>query len=142
MRDDRGSALMLIPAGVLVLLVLAAIAVDSAVVFMAQRELNNRAAAAANDIAGMLVDDEAFYRSGQVAVVDDDAADRYVDSVFDESDPPAGFERVAADAVLDRTRRVVVRAEGDVRWIFAGALPGLKGLTTVRAEAETTSIGG
>ena len=143
MRDERGSALMLIPAGVLVLLVLAAIAIDSAVVFLAQRDLNTRAAAAANDIAAMLVDDESFYRGGgKVAVVDETAADRYVDQVFEEADPPKGFERIAGDAVSDRTRRVVVRAEGDVRWIFAGAIPGVKGLTTVRAEVETTTVGG
>lgn len=142
-RDERGSALMLIPAGVLVLLVLAAIALDSAVIFMAHRELNNRAAGAANDIAAMLVDDESFYRDGgAIRVVDEGAADRYVASVFDPANPPAGFARIVGEATLDGTRRVIVEAEGDVRWIFAAAIPGLKGVTTVRVEAEATTVGG
>ncbi|MEX0835049.1 MAG: hypothetical protein WD010_03090, partial [Nitriliruptor sp.] len=40
-RDEGGNTLLLMPVGVLILLVLGAIAVDFAIVFTAQRELAN-----------------------------------------------------------------------------------------------------
>ena len=45
---QRGSTLLLFPAALLIMLVLAAITVDSAIAFMAQRQLVNATAAAAN----------------------------------------------------------------------------------------------
>src|SRR2546430_10938029 len=59
-RSERGSVIMLVPAAVLVLVILAAIAVDSAIVMLASRDVNNRAAAASNDIASIAIDDDAF----------------------------------------------------------------------------------
>ena len=48
-RPDRGSVLMLLPACVLVVIVLASIAVDMAMVHLRQREALDLAASAAND---------------------------------------------------------------------------------------------
>ena len=48
---ERGSSLLLFPAGVLIVMVLAAMAVDTSIAFMGQRELANATAAAANDAA-------------------------------------------------------------------------------------------
>ena len=73
-RSDEGSALMLVPAGVLVLLVLGAIAIDSAVVALAQRELSDRTAAVANDVAGAGASDASFYEAGDVTLSQDAAA--------------------------------------------------------------------
>src|SRR3712207_1178709 len=47
-RDETGSALILMPAAVLVLVILAAIAVDAAIMFLGERELAAATAAAAN----------------------------------------------------------------------------------------------
>lgn len=63
---ERGSVLMLVPAGFLVLMLLAAIAVDSAVAYQARNQLHDALAAAANDAAGGAVDSPAFYSGGSV----------------------------------------------------------------------------
>ena len=58
--------LALVPAGFLVLILLAGIAVDSAVAYQAQAQLHDALAAAANDAVAAGVDDPAFYQQGQV----------------------------------------------------------------------------
>ena len=64
-RDrEAGSALMLLPAAVLIVMLLAAIAIDQARVFVAQRELADLAASAANDAASRGLDIAAL-RAGQ-----------------------------------------------------------------------------
>ena len=135
--DDRGSVLMLVPAAVLVLLVLGAICVDSAVVFLGQRDLANRTAAAANDIAGFAVSDAAFYERSGAVDLDDDRADAFVRLAFPAERPPGGFESWQADADAAGDR-VVVAAQAEVRSIFAKAIPGAPDTTTVRARSTTT----
>ena len=139
--DERGSVLMLVPAAVLVVLVLGAICVDSAVVFLGQRDLANRTAAAANDIAGFAVSDTAFYdRSGDVAI-DADRAVAYVHLAFPADDPPGGFTSWRAEAVTSGDQVTVV-AEAEVRAIFAKAIPGAPDTTTVRARSVAVSRSG
>ncbi len=62
---DRGSVLALVPAALLVLLVLAAIAVDSASEYLARRELAAAADAAANDAATFGLDEARFRETGE-----------------------------------------------------------------------------
>ena len=69
LRNDRGSALMLVPAGVLVVLMLAGIVIDSAVVYLAEREAASTATAVANDAASLAVDASEL-RDGGDPVVD------------------------------------------------------------------------
>lgn len=61
------------PAAVLVFLVLGALAVDAAAVFLAQRYLANAASAAANDAASQAVDLDRFYADGSVRLLALDA---------------------------------------------------------------------
>ena len=129
---------MLVPAAVLVLLVLGAICVDSAVVFLAQRDLANRTAAAANDIAGFAVTDAAFYDRAGAVDLDDERADAFVRLAFPEDRPPGGYESWSADA--DAAGDVVpVGAEAEARSIFAKAIPGAPDTTTVRARSTATA---
>jgi len=74
--DERGSTLLLFPAGVLVLLVLAAIAVDLSALHLARRELHRAASVAADDAASM-IDRDATHRTGHT-VLDPEAAERVV----------------------------------------------------------------
>ena len=90
MGTDRGSSLMLMPAAVLVVMVLGAIAVDQSIVYTQQRELVAAAEAAANDAAGYGLDRDAFYDRNEV--------------VFD-----LARARAAALAAL-RARRIDARA--------------------------------
>lgn len=139
--DERGSVMMLVPAAILVLLVLGAIAVDSAVVFLAQRDLSNRTAAAANDIAGFAVSESAFYRSGGVIEVDAAKAESYVDLAFAGARRPAGYRRWSG-AASTQGRTVVVVAEADVKLVFAPAIPGARSTAHVRARSTVSARGG
>ena len=72
--NDRGSSLMLVPAGVLVVVLLGAIAVDLSAAHLAQRRLVQVTERAADDAAGML--DRDALRSGNAVRVQPAAAER------------------------------------------------------------------
>lgn len=140
--DDHGSVLMLVPAAVLVLVVLAAIAIDSAIVVLAQRDLLNRTAAAANDVAGFAVSEDGFYRSADGLVeLDQERARAFVDLVFSAERRPPSYESWDGRAVTDG-RRVVVEATARVRYLFAPAVPGATRTATVTARSTATARGG
>lgn len=65
-RDERGSALFLMPVGVIIVLLLGALVADTAFVFLAKREVMNGATAAANDAAAAAVDVGHFRRTGEI----------------------------------------------------------------------------
>ena len=130
-RRERGSSLMLMPAAVLVLIVLGAIAVDQSVVYTRQRELVAAAEAAANDAAGYGLDRDAFYAHDEIAL----------------DEPRARAAALAAlrargldDAVLVSLRAsgdaVEVVLSTDVPYLFAKAVPGAPDDVRVRAEAS------
>lgn len=127
----------------LIVVALAAITVDSAIAFMAQRQLANATAAAANDAATAAMSDDAFYRDDRVelspAAVEAIAVDR-VHSLVDparhhgltvtaEASPPAG-------AGCPWTVRV--RATARVDELFGAAMPGSGGTVEVRAESAAS----
>jgi len=133
--DDRASVLMLVPAAVLIVLVMASIAVDMALVQLRQRQAHDLAAEAANDAATAAADHAAL-RSGDY-VVDADSARRVVADVVGASDlapdvvgPPE--VRVTDDGVV-----VEVAVQAD--YIFAGVVPGAPDGRTVRASATATA---
>ena len=132
--------LLLFPAAVLIVVVLAAIAVDAAVAFLGQREVANAVAAAANDAAGVGLENQAFYREGAIdldpaAVVR--MAEQRVRAVLDAGRFHA-LEVEVSVAPSGRTGcppRVQVRASARVDALFANALPGGPRQTQVRAVA-------
>jgi hypothetical protein len=132
---------MLVPAAVLVLVVLGAIAVDSAVVFLAQRDLANRTAAAANDIAGATTTDASFYRSGQITL-DVDRGRRLVHTVFSDARRPAGYTAWAGEVTSLSDRTIDVHAWAEVRCVFAGAIPGMSHTVRVTAHSTASARGG
>jgi hypothetical protein len=132
--------LLLFPAAILITMALAAMAVDSAVAFLAQRELVNATAAAANDAATEALSDQSFYQgnrielsSSAVEAVAVDRVFRLVDqrrhhslAVQAEAVPPAG-------AGCSWTVRVV--ATSTVDEVFGKAMPGSRGVADVRAQS-------
>ena len=64
MDGERGSALLLVPAGVLIVALLASIAVDSTAAFLAQREASATAASLANDLVSLALDESSLRRHG------------------------------------------------------------------------------
>jgi hypothetical protein len=124
---------MLMPAAVLVVVILGGIAVDSAVVFTAQRELVSAAQAAANDAVAYGIDESAF-RAGRGYISD-----------------PARVELAVTHALALRGlnarhrwyrqgNRIVVELEEDVAPVFARAIPVARRRTVVRARATAALV--
>ena len=119
-RSERGSVLLLFPAAVFVLCVLAALAVDAAHATMRRRELQHAADAAANDAAALSIDEVAL-RDG-ATVLDEDRARRVVvDSIARQG--LGGDVQVLDVRVVDRTT-VVVELEARHPSVFARSIPG------------------
>ena len=130
--------MILVPAAVLVLVVLASIAVDSAAVFLGQRQLAEVAATAATDATGA-ISESTFYRSGAIAL------------------DPAEAQRIAAASVAAQNlhggaltgpvrvvvvgRQVCVSMSGQVPLIFGRAVPGVPRVIGVHATAIATAAG-
>ena len=128
---------MLMPAAVLVLIVLGGIAVDSAIVLLAQRELVNAAGAAANDAAAEAVDDAALYRRGEVAVDPARAAQVAAHAVAARA--PSGLELSGPPVVRVAGAQVCVRITARVDRLFAPAVPGAGRSTTVSARGVASA---
>lgn len=134
--DERGSVLLLVPAGVLALVILGAIAVDHAVVALGQRELAAAVAAAANDAATAALDERAFYEDGAVLLHPGRA-----ESVAEQALAarlPKGLHSV--DLVVTTSgRQVCVSATAVVDHVFSPGVPGVQQSTTVSARATATA---
>jgi len=135
--------LLLFPAAILIMVALAAMAVDNSIAFLAQRELANATAAAANDAASEAVSDSSFYEQNRIelsaAAVVDVAMDR-VRSVIDEGRHHDLV--VEADALPPAAAgcawTVRVRASSRVDALFARAIPGAPARVGVRAQASAS----
>lgn len=135
---DRGSALALVPAGFLILLLLGALAVDNGAAYLGQRNLSATVEAAANDAAGAALSNAAFYGRGTVQIAPNLAA-----QVVCRDMAAAG-----SDGLLDRTvsmavsgDAVFVVARAEVRAVFGRSVPGL-GQRPVRAAAVAVAATG
>lgn len=128
---------MLLPAGVLILVVLGAFAVDAAVVFLGEREVANLAAGIANDVAGAALDRPGFAGAGDV-VLDPARAEEVVDLAL-AAYRPDYLEQLAPVAVTfpaDDTVSVTIAAR--VGYLFAAALPG--GADGLDVQATATAV--
>lgn len=140
-RAERGSALMLVPASVLVLVVLGALAVDAAMAFLGQRALTNAAAAAANDAAALALSDAAFYGdAGGPLVLDGGRATRAAADAV-------AHARLRGVQVVDRRvavdgAHVCVHLVGRVRYLFSPVVPGVPRSATVHGRAVATAVRG
>ncbi|GEM_PF-1265454 len=140
--EERGSALMLMPAAVLVVIVLSAIAVDGALAFMGRRELSAAAAAAANDAVVAALSERGFYEACGDLSLDPAAAQRVAERTFAlrASDAYALESVDAAVGVAPGGGEVQVRVEatGTVERVFTPALLG-GGAQRVRAAGEAVA---
>jgi hypothetical protein len=135
--SERGSVLMLVPAGFLVLIILAALAVDSAAAYLGQQQLHDSLAAAANDAVTAGLSNQSFYANGAV-VLDPSAVGRVVCltvAAQSDSDLHGLTVRMAVDGAS-------VRLEGTatVDAVFGRAIPGF-GLRHVKADVRAVVTG-
>jgi len=130
---------MLMPAGVLVVLLLGAIAFDMSLVFLRQRQASSLATDVANDLATAAFDEGAFRRDGEFRLDLTRAADLGSDlvAVSDLGDLIVDVE-VAVVGPDEVTVRVVVRVD----YVFARAVPGASDGTTVTAAATAIASPG
>ncbi len=142
-HPERGSTLLLFPAALLIMVALAAMTVDSAIGFMAQRELMNATSAAANDAATEALSDSSFYQGDVIelspAAVEGIAVDRVL-QLIDElrhHDLSVSAEAVAP-AGPGCAWTVRVTASSRVDELFGRAMPGSDGTVAVRATSAAS----
>lgn len=126
---QRGSVLLLFPAAVLVVMVLAAIAVDTSIAFLGQREVANAVAAAANDAAGQGVGNRVFYEQNRVELDGGTVQHLATDRVLAALDGSRFHDvQVQVDVVVATAPGcppgVRVQASARVSYFFSQALPG------------------
>lgn len=133
---ERGSAMMLMPAAVLVILVLGALAVDVAVVHLGERQAFGAATGAANDAATYGIDPSSLRRVGEPVI--DPARARH-----------AALASLSGEQTLDPDAAPVVEVEGPsvtvtvtlrVDYIFSQGLPGAPRGTNVTARATAEAV--
>jgi Flp pilus assembly protein TadG len=137
LKDDRGSALMLMPAAVLVVMVMAAVTMDLSLVHLGRREAIAAAEAAANDAATYGLDESA-YRSGFGYAIDPVRARQAVEQSIHGSGLADDLVS-RADVVIDGTT-VRVGLTVRVDYVFARALPGLAHSTIVSATGSASAM--
>ena len=136
--NDRGTAMLLYPAGVMVLLVLAAITVDLTLVRSARQELRAVLQVAADDAAGAA--DPDLLRAGDHLTIDLDRARRIVTAGLDRTDLPGDLVGHVTVTAGDAPGEVQVQASMEVPSVFIGALPGVADRTVVAATATGRRI--
>jgi len=134
---------MLVPAAVLVLVILGAIAVDFSVAFLGQRELTSAAAAAANDASSAIAEGPFYQGSGGASedvVVDERRAARVVDQAL-VARAPRGVS-VDGVSVDSGGGQVCVVIRGRVDYVFAKAIPGMSEGAALQGRSTATAVTG
>lgn len=130
-RGERGSAVLLVPAGLLIVVLLAAVAVDVSRLYLARRELVDIAASAASDIAAAAIEPGPYLASGELHW-----SQARAEAALEDALARRGLaDDVRASVALagrSPSTQVEVVLEVDVRWLFARGLPGGGGTTAVR----------
>jgi hypothetical protein len=141
-RAEDGNTLVLMPVAFLVLLALAAIAVDSAAVYLGQRRVADLAAGLANDAVAAL-DQRSFYE-GEVVRVDRDGAVGRQARIFASLSEDPAFRNVRCD-LAPAGDQASATCEAHVQPIFGRALRRDQGYlvrATETARAQLVPPGG
>jgi hypothetical protein len=134
---QRGSVLILVPALVLVLLVLGAIAVDASIAYLGRRQVADFTASAADRAAASALDKPSFYAGDGVRI--DPAIAMQVVADAEAVARAGGLDLTAVTVtVAPSAQAVTVAATAQVRTVFGIAVGGRTSFT-VRA-ATTTDI--
>ena len=137
--SERGSVLMLMPAAILIVFMLAAIAVDLSLVFLRQREATSHAVDVANDLATRGLDPNS-YREGAGYTLDSETELTRQAEEMARQRLGDRYLRAVASRVDDDTVEVTIHTRVD--YVFAGALPGGADDTTVTGRATADAMTG
>lgn len=133
--DQRGSVLMLMPAAFLVLLLLGSIAVDSALVLLAQRDAHDAAFDIANDAAGAGIDLDQLRRTSDVALSPDRVRE------LARTHPALDRSSLRLVSVQTEGTRVRVVVETEVTPLFGRAFGARSRTVTASASVAGVSSG-
>ena len=134
LQGDDGSSLLLMPAGLLIVVLLGAIAVDLSNLQLAERRLRSLTRDAANDAVGAGVDEDAL-RAGGPIELDPESAEE-IARLSMTVHWPETIEHGPVHVTVDTAAGTVsVTASGTVLPIFGRALPGVRDGTEVTATA-------
>lgn len=125
---------MLVPAGVIVLMMLGAIAVDSSIAFMAQRELESALTGAVNDAVTLAIPPDELSRDGAAATTELAAASALIKTRLSVS-PVSNLTVTYVSDPRIEDGSLVVTASGEVRYLFSRAVPGASKTQVVSARA-------
>jgi hypothetical protein len=126
--------LALVPAGFLVLVLLAALAVDSAAAYLYQRELHDALAAAANDAVAASVDNSSFYGTGALTLDGRMVAEAVCQSL--EAQGVGQLHGLSVSFAVSGDS-VLLAGHATVNMVFGRAIPGW-GRRQVSSTAEAT----
>lgn len=135
---ERGSVLLLFPAAILVVLLLASIAVDAAIAHRAQVELREAAAAAANDAVTHGLDEATFQRTGEWRL-DPRRVEAAVRAALAARADHLDATLAGAPTIDPATGAVTVTLTAEVDYLFAPAVSARSG-TAVRAAATAVPL--
>jgi hypothetical protein len=136
--SDRGSVLLLFPAAFLIVLVLGALAIDAAAVYLRQRDLAAAAGAAANDAAMVGLDLAQLRGTGGLAL-DPAAVERAVLDSLDRRGVLGQLLEPPTIAVIG-SGRVEVSLVAHAPYVIAPALPGTHSGQIVRVTVGADII--
>jgi Flp pilus assembly protein TadG len=121
---ERGSVLLLMPAAVLIVIVLASLCVDFAIAFLGEREVSSLAQSAANDAATAAVDQDHLRETGEFRL-DPERVEQVVAATIAASSTEVDLEAPRVEVtVIDGEPAVRVELTGTVDYVFAPVLPG------------------
>lgn len=118
--DEQGNVLVLVPAVMLIVILLASLAIDTAALHLGQRRLADLAGAIANDVVAA-ADLDAYYTSGEIVPDPDRVAARR--GALERSAADGGLEWISCDVVVDAPA-VTVSCRAVTRPVMAAARPG------------------
>ncbi len=140
---------MMLPAAMMILIVLGAIAVDGAVAFLGHRHLADAAAAAANDAAAQAMDEPLYRATGRFTLDPAKALQVVRASLIAQGDPVAAgaVPNLGAGDVLITPGpdplhpvTVIVTLRSQVGFVFSKAVPGAPRVALVTARASATVV--
>lgn len=137
-RAEDGSVLALVPAAFLVLILLAALAVDNAVAYQARQQLHDALVAAANDSVTAGLDQKAFYSGGAIAL--DPASVDSAACTAIRAQGLSGFHQLKVEVATEGDY-VRMSASGSIDAVFGRAVPGW-GSRRVTSAADATVVAG
>jgi hypothetical protein len=123
------------PAAILIVVILGAMAVDSAITFVGQRELNAFTTSAADDVAARAIAPGPFYEDGRITIDARQAQDLVAVLA---SRPGSGLRNVHFSVDVDGPT-VTVRATAVIASLFSVGVPGMPTTRAVQSSSTATA---